>query len=131
MTVQRILLIDDDPRSRESLINSLQGHGYSLLATASAEEGLERIGMEHPDMVVCNLRSGTWGAAEFSTRLHNRYCDLPQLLIVPRAAEDEALATVKDRTAEVLVTPTSAKRNSKHGKACSWWRKTAGRCRWR
>jgi DNA-binding NtrC family response regulator len=109
MTVQRILLIDDDPRSREILTTSLQGHGYSLLATASGEEGLERIGMEHPDLVVCNLRSGTWSTAEFSTRLHNRYCDLPQLLIVPRAAEDDALATIKDKTAEVLVTPTSTK----------------------
>jgi DNA-binding NtrC family response regulator len=109
MTVQRILLINDDPRSREILTTSLQGQGYNLLATASPEEGLERIGMEHPDLVVCNLRSSSWSTAEFSTRMHNRYCDLPQLLIVPRTAEDEALAAIKDRTAEVLVTPTSPK----------------------
>jgi DNA-binding NtrC family response regulator len=109
MTVQRILLIDDDPRSREILTTSLQGQGYNLLATASAEEGLERIGMEHPDLVVCNLRTSSLSTAEFSIRLHNRYCDLPQLLIVPRAAEDEALTAIKDRTAEVLLTPTSTK----------------------
>ena len=109
MTVQRILLIDDDPRSREILTTSLQGHGYHLLATASPEDGLERIGVEHPDLVICNLRSNSCSAGEFSTRLHNRYCDLPQLLVVSRTAEDEALAAIKDRTAEVLVTPTSTK----------------------
>ena len=109
MTVQRILLVDDDPRSRETLTTSLQSHGYSLLATASAVEGLERIGKEHPDLVICNLRSGSCTSADFSDRVHGRYCDLPQLLIVPRAAEDEAFAAIQGRTAEFLLTPTSPK----------------------
>ncbi len=106
MTVQRILLVDDDPRSRELLTASLQGQGYSMLATASGEDGLERIAREHPDLVICNLRSAACGSAEFSEQLHAKYPDLPQLLIVGRTAEENAISAIQDRTAEYLLTPT-------------------------
>ncbi len=107
MTVQRILLIDDEPRSREAITAALQGHGYTLMATACGEEGLERINTEHPDLVIWNLRAETCGGAEYLKRVHARDFDLPQVLIAPSTAETEAWQATRHKTAEFILTPTS------------------------
>ena len=43
MTVQRILVVDDDPLSRQFLTEAVQSLGYTALAAQGGEEALERV----------------------------------------------------------------------------------------
>ena len=51
----RILVIDDDQASRELMTYLLQAFGHTLLCASDGEEGLEAIGRELPDLVLCDV----------------------------------------------------------------------------
>jgi two-component system, cell cycle response regulator CtrA len=51
----RIVLIEDDLESRESLRMLLQEEGAEVIAVADAEEGAETVIRELPDAVICDI----------------------------------------------------------------------------
>jgi two-component system, cell cycle response regulator DivK len=51
----RILIIDDDLASRELVTYLLQAFGHTLLCAGDGEEGLQAIGCEVPDLVICDV----------------------------------------------------------------------------
>ena len=51
----KVLIIDDDADFRASLTEVLEGAGYSVLAAASAREGLSKIASEPPDLIVLDI----------------------------------------------------------------------------
>jgi DNA-binding response OmpR family regulator len=53
--VSRVLLIEDDPAVREGLELALTRHGYRVGAAESGEQGLDRLRMDLPDVVVLDL----------------------------------------------------------------------------
>ncbi|MBP0591569.1 response regulator [Paraburkholderia sp. LEh10] len=50
-----IVLVEDDPQSRESLKILLESEGAHVIAVADAEEGVEAVVRALPDAVVCDL----------------------------------------------------------------------------
>ncbi|SEK08045.1 response regulator [Paraburkholderia diazotrophica] len=50
-----IVLVEDDPQSRESLKILLESEGANVIAVADAEEGVEAAIQVLPDAVVCDL----------------------------------------------------------------------------
>ncbi|MDE1181779.1 response regulator [Paraburkholderia sp.] len=50
-----IVLVEDDPLSRESLTRLLESEGANVVAVADAEEGVEAAMRVSPDAVVCDL----------------------------------------------------------------------------
>lgn len=50
-----IVLVEDDPQSRESLTLLLESEGAQVVAVADAEEGVEAALRLLPDAVVCDL----------------------------------------------------------------------------
>jgi putative two-component system response regulator len=55
-TSARILIVDDDPVVRETIRDSLEYLGYRTQGAASAEEVLERIPGETPDLILLDVR---------------------------------------------------------------------------
>ena len=51
----RILLVDDDPDFLEMHKAVLVNHGYDVITAASAQEGLEKVRAEMPDLIVLDL----------------------------------------------------------------------------
>src|SRR5882762_11697942 len=51
----RIVLIEDDLESRESLRMLLEEEGADVVAVADAEEGAETVIRELPDAVICDI----------------------------------------------------------------------------
>ena len=51
----KIVLIEDDLESRESLRMLLEGEGADVVAVADAEEGAETAIRELPDAVICDI----------------------------------------------------------------------------
>lgn len=50
-----IVVVDDDPSSRESLKGMLESEGARVVAAADAEEGVEAVLSMAPDAIVCDL----------------------------------------------------------------------------
>jgi CheY-like chemotaxis protein len=50
-----IVLVEDDPQNRDSLVVLLESEGAQVVAVADAEEGVEAAMRVLPDAVVCDL----------------------------------------------------------------------------
>lgn len=51
----RILIVDDDPGVRETLIRVLQREGYELLTATNGREALEVVARESPDLILLDV----------------------------------------------------------------------------
>ena len=56
MTPARILIVDDDPVVRETIRDSVRHLGYATREAASAEEALDRLTQELPDLILLDVR---------------------------------------------------------------------------
>jgi two-component system response regulator AtoC len=56
MTVQRVLVVDDEPLGREYLTEAVESLGYSAFAARDAAAALVLIEREQPDVVITDLR---------------------------------------------------------------------------
>ncbi|NDC36792.1 MAG: response regulator [Proteobacteria bacterium] len=55
MIQTRLLIIDDDPVVRLLLQECLMPHGYQIHSTASANEGLQWLATETPDILIVDM----------------------------------------------------------------------------
>lgn len=53
--MQKIFVIEDDENIRNLVKIALEGYGYQVLAFETAEEALELVGKEQPDLAVFDL----------------------------------------------------------------------------
>jgi CheY-like chemotaxis protein len=61
----KILVVEDDPDTRDILVQFFAGHGYVVTAVSTAEAGLEKLQQSEADVVLSdnNLdggRTGSW-----------------------------------------------------------------------
>lgn len=52
----RILVVEDDPATRQGMVALLGGAGYDVVASGSMAEALERMAETPPDLIVTDLR---------------------------------------------------------------------------
>jgi len=55
-TNKKILIIEDDESSRETLVSYLEEAGYMVISTDDGYEGLELMKQEKPDLVITDNR---------------------------------------------------------------------------
>lgn len=60
---KKILIVDDEPDVVESLTMALETAGYATMSAGSAEEGLEKVRAERPDLILLDVMmpAGTEG----------------------------------------------------------------------
>ena len=56
MSIQRILVVDDDALSREFLVEAISALGYKPIEAKNGQEALERAQSSNPDLVLTDLR---------------------------------------------------------------------------
>jgi CheY-like chemotaxis protein len=54
--MKRILVIDDDPVTREGVAEVLREEGYEVAVAANGHEGVEQFTTFHPDLVITDLQ---------------------------------------------------------------------------
>ncbi|MBU2712459.1 SpoIIE family protein phosphatase [Zooshikella harenae] len=52
----KLLVIDDEPIVRESIVAYLEDSGFAIIQAENGEEGIRVFKEKHPDLVICDLR---------------------------------------------------------------------------
>ena len=89
----KILVVDDDPQLRRVMRTSLTAHDYEVVDARTGEEAIERLGKEHPTLVVIDLNMPGMGGFETCRRI--RACsEVPIIVLSVRASADDKIAAL-------------------------------------
>ncbi len=107
MTLQRILVVDDESLAREYLGEAVTSLGYSAICANEATAALTMIEREQPDVVLTDLRMPGIDGVELTQRIQERWPDLPVMLCTAHATVESAVAAMKYGARDVLLKPIS------------------------
>ena len=102
-----ILIIEDEEFLRSSLADYLEDHGYGVLTSPTAEDGLGRLDSDHVDLCIVDMRLPDMNGNEFILRAHARHPDL-RFIIFTGSVEyslPENLQAIGLRSADILFKP--------------------------
>jgi excisionase family DNA binding protein len=68
-----VLIVDDDDRLREFVRVNLEMEGYSVIEAANAEEGLERVEEQAPDLILLDVMMPNVDGWEMLRRIQERH----------------------------------------------------------
>ncbi|MGA9449987.1 MAG: sigma-54 dependent transcriptional regulator [Verrucomicrobiia bacterium] len=100
-----VLVVDDEKNMRRSLQTLLGGDGYEVRATESAEEALSLLAGGEFFMVITDARLGGMSGYEFLTQAHNRWPELPVLMLTAYATPKLAVEAIKAGAIDYLSKP--------------------------
>lgn len=106
--IKRILLIDDEPKIRRVLRISLLAENFTCLEAATAEEGLEKIRTESPDLVILDLGLPDAEGLDLLC-LVRKWSKVPILILSARDAEDEKVKLLENGANDYLSKPFGIK----------------------
>jgi len=107
MTVQRILVVDDDRLSREFLTEAVQSLGYQAIAATSSQDALELIRSKQPDLVLSDLRMPEVDGIELIKQVNDEWPELPTVLITAHGTVESAVQAMRNGASDFLLKPTS------------------------
>ncbi|HVN56484.1 MAG TPA: response regulator transcription factor [Anaerolineaceae bacterium] len=88
---KRIILVDDDALLRRSLAFNLDKNGYSVQTADTAENGIELVRLEHPDLVLLDIGLPGMDGLEALRSIRDHF-GVPVILLTARRRElDEVL----------------------------------------
>jgi DNA-binding NtrC family response regulator len=87
-----VLIVDDDEASRELMLEALRRSGYRLLQADSAENALEILAKERPDLVVTDVQMGGMSGIELVREISARH---PEVLVVVVTAFTNSEVTIE------------------------------------
>lgn len=88
----RILVVDDDPTSKESLADLIQGEGWVVHVADTVEEALVAVGDVEPEVIVLEPRADAGRAASLLVSLRRRSAWIPVVLYTDDARCDAQYA---------------------------------------
>jgi two-component system KDP operon response regulator KdpE len=104
MSVQKILVVDDEPQMRRVLRTSLIAHGYEVVEAASGEEALNKLSTERYDCVLLDLNLPGLDGVE-TCRAIRASCQIPIVVVSIRDSENDKAAAREAGADEYLMKP--------------------------
>ena len=97
----KILMVDNDPKSRKDRINILRAHGFTAYPALDLQQAKTRCKPGSYDLIIVNPREENEAAAEFCTNIRQQS---PQqmLLVMTGADQGEAEGTVSNDPQKLL-----------------------------
>ena len=106
-TVQRILVVEDDPDIRLLLCRLLEREEYEVTAVADALGAMEQLGAGEPDLVLLDLGLPDVDGMELLGRIRGR-STVPIIMLTGRTAEDDRIAGLRGGADDYVNKPFSA-----------------------
>jgi DNA-binding NtrC family response regulator len=105
MPIQHVLVVDDDPLSREYLVEAAKSLGYRVAQASDGVEALHRVAQQPPDLVLTDLRMpGTDGLALVEKLAHTQP-GLPVVMITAHGSVETAVRAMRLGAADFLLKP--------------------------
>ena len=105
----RILLIEDSPTDTAVLTRMLERHGHQVLASASAEDGIELCKRELPDVVLMDLvlpgMNGFQATRALSREPSTK--DIPVLIVSTKGMDTDRAWGMRQGARDYIVKPPS------------------------
>jgi two-component system phosphate regulon response regulator PhoB len=104
-----ILVVEDEPAIQELISYNLELAGHRALRAESAEQALEMVRLELPDLVVLDWMLPGMNGIEFVRRLRSgkRTQGVPVIMLTARADEQDKLAGLETGADDYLTKPFS------------------------
>lgn len=100
-----ILLVDDEPAVRQSLVRALSMESYSIRTAADGAEALAAIGAAQPDLLILDVLMPGVDGLEVARRLRAGGNRLPILMLTAREAVEDRVAGLDAGADDYLVKP--------------------------
>ncbi|MFJ7078510.1 response regulator [Streptomyces sp. NPDC098781] len=105
----RVLLIEDDRAVREGVALALRRQGHEMAATATGEEGLERLRSFRPDIVVLDLMLPGMAGLEVCRGIRAVDQTLPIIMATARGDEVDIVVGLEAGADDYVVKPVPAR----------------------
>jgi len=100
-----LLVVDDERNMRESLKTVLESRGYQVATVESAEDGLKAVKESDFFMVITDARLEGMSGYDFLRETHERWPDLPVLMITAYATPKLAVQAIQTGAIDYLSKP--------------------------
>ena len=102
--MERVLIVDDDPRIRRALATALRSHGYEPLIAPNGETALDVLINESVDVVVLDLGLPGIDGQEVIKRIRS-WSDVPVVVLSVREAQREKVTALDAGADDFVVKP--------------------------
>lgn len=105
MTNDSIMVIDDDQDLREGIIEILENDGFSVIGCETAEEGLKKISVEVPRLVIVDNMMPGMGGMALIPLIKKDYPAVKIIMVTAFSTVDNAVAAMKNGADDYLAKP--------------------------
>ncbi len=105
MTNDTIMVIDDDQDLREGIIEILENNGMNVIGCETAEDGLEKIHVEIPRLVIVDYMMPGMGGMALIPLIKKDYPAIKIIMISAFSTVDNAVAAMKSGADDYLAKP--------------------------
>jgi DNA-binding NtrC family response regulator len=105
MSIQQILVVDDDKLSREFLTEAVKGLGFQVSVATSGDEGFERAKSAPPDLVLTDLRMPGMDGLALVERLVKELPGLPVVMVTAHGTVETAVQAMRLGAADFVLKP--------------------------
>ncbi|MBF0517463.1 MAG: response regulator [Nitrospirae bacterium] len=102
-----ILLIEDEAQMRRFLAITIKGHGYRLIESETAKDGLMQAAMRNPDVILLDLGLPDMDGIEVIKQLRS-WSDTSVIVISAREQEEDKIRALDMGADDYLTKPFSA-----------------------
>ncbi len=103
--MKMILVIDDETNLRSGLAAALQEEGYQVQSAGSGKQGLEKINLFLPDLVICDVKMPEMSGIELLKLAKQKHPDMPVIMLTGHAGLDDAVSAMKLGAYDFLTKP--------------------------
>ena len=94
-TGPKILVIDDEPAVRTSLVAYLEDSGFETIEADNGRIGIDRCRQEHPDLVLCDLRMPEVDGLEVLATVTSEFTEMPIIVVSGMGGLGDAIEALK------------------------------------
>jgi DNA-binding NtrC family response regulator len=105
MSIQRVLVVDDDSFSREFLTEAARSLGVATTACVSGEEALEHVRRSGIDLVFTDLRMPGMSGVDLVKKMAAEFPDVPVVVVTAHGTVETAVQAMQHGAADFLVKP--------------------------
>jgi len=107
MSIERILVVDDDPLGRKYLVEAIAELGYEVAQAATAADAFDRAGASSPDVVLIDVHKNgsTLDGIEFVRGVKARFPELPLIAVAAEDSVEAAVQAMHHGASDVLLKP--------------------------